>query len=104
MSPVAVFAALGDPTRHRLLELLAGQEQSSAVALAERLAVSRQAVEKQLRILQDVGLVRAHRSGRRVAYAVRADTLERSSVWLRDLARAWDEQLAAAKQLAESED
>lgn len=98
---VAVFAALGDPTRQRLLTAVARGD-GSAGELAELLAVTRQAVEKQLRVLERAGLVERVRLGRRVSFAVRTQALAESASWLCDLADAWDRRLSAVKVLAES--
>lgn len=99
---VEVFAALGDPTRQELLGLLAAAERAPAAALAAPLAITRQAVEKHLGVLERAGLVRTERSGRRVSYAVRTEALAESAAWLQDLAAAWDRRLTAVKAAAEA--
>ena len=99
--PVAVFAALGDPTRQRLLQAVAAGEPSAA-DLAGLLAITRQAVEKQLRVLEQAGLVRREQLGRRVRFAVRAQTLSDTAHWLSALADTWDHRLASVKALAEA--
>ena len=65
------FAVLADPTRVRLLEVLASQTGDHALcvgALAARLAVSQPAVSQHLRVLRSLGLARAERRGLRVHY------------------------------------
>ena len=99
--PVEVFAALGDPTRQRLLAAVAGSERSAA-DLATLLAITRQAVEKQLRVLEQAGLVERQHLGRRVRFAVRTEALAETATWLSALADTWDRRLAAVKELAES--
>ena len=99
--PVEVFAALGDPTRQRLLDAVAAGEPSAA-DLAALLAITRQAVEKQLRVLEHAGLIRREQLGRRVRFAVRAETLSDTAQWLAALASTWDRRLASVKTLAES--
>jgi DNA-binding transcriptional ArsR family regulator len=100
-APVEVFAALGDGNRQRLLELLAVPGRATATALAEPLAVSRQAVDKHLRVLERAGLVRKARAGREVRYVVQTQELARSGTWLLELASTWDGRLAAIKAAAE---
>jgi len=73
-----VFKALSDPTRLRLIQLLACQEGGSALcvmALADRLGVSQPAVSQHLRVLRNVGLVRGDRRGCRVHYFLDEDEL-----------------------------
>ncbi|MFE6847545.1 ArsR/SmtB family transcription factor [Streptomyces sp. NPDC057686] len=97
-----VLAALADPTRRRLLDLLAAQGEASATALAERLPVSRQAVVKHLAVLDAAGLVSGSRVGREVRYAVRPAALDATARWMAALAADWDRRLARIKRIAES--
>lgn len=89
-----VLAALADPTRRRLLELLAAQGEATATTLAGALSVTRQAVVKHLAVLDAAGLVAGRRIGRDVRYAVRATALDSASEWLAALAADWDRRLA----------
>lgn len=98
----AVLAALADPTRRLLLDALAQAGRASATTLATRLPVSRQAVVKHLRVLQDADLVSGSRAGREVLYRVCPRRLDASARWLLDLAAAWDRRLAALKRAAEN--
>ncbi|MFI8264568.1 ArsR/SmtB family transcription factor [Streptomyces sp. NPDC085665] len=97
-----VLAALADPTRRRLLDLLAAQGEASATALADRLPVSRQAVVKHLAVLDAAGLVSGSRVGREVRYAVRPAALDATARWMATLAADWDRRLARIKRIAES--
>ncbi|WP_328765432.1 MULTISPECIES: ArsR/SmtB family transcription factor [unclassified Streptomyces] len=97
-----VLAALADPTRRRLLDLLAAQGEASATALADRLPVSRQAVVKHLAVLDAAGLVSGSRVGREVRYAVRPTALDATARWMAALAADWDRRLARIKRIAES--
>ena len=67
-----VFAALGDPNRQRILEQIVAQGRASATTLAAPLAVTRQAVDKHLRVLKRAGIIAPVRSGREVLYALPA--------------------------------
>jgi predicted transcriptional regulator len=60
----AVFAALADPTRWRLLGMLAQRGQGTATTLAAQVPVSRPAVIKHLGVLDRAGLVTRRRAGR----------------------------------------
>ena len=98
----SVLAALADPTRRRLLDLLAAQGESTATTLAERLPVSRQAVVKHLTVLDAAGLVSGGRVGREVRYAVRPAALDATARWMTALAADWDRRLATIKRVAEA--
>jgi DNA-binding transcriptional ArsR family regulator len=65
----AQLAALGDPTRRQIIEiLLAGS--SSVIDIAEQMPVSRPAVSQHLRLLKDAGLVVVRADGTRNVYQI----------------------------------
>ncbi len=88
-----VFAALADPRRRELLELLGRTPGCSASSLAARLPVSRQAVAQHLAVLEDSSLVSRRRAGREVLFSVRPEGLTATADWLAGRAAAWRERL-----------
>jgi DNA-binding transcriptional ArsR family regulator len=96
-----VFAALADPTRWRVLTLLAERGEGTATTLAGELPVSRPAVIKHLAVLDRAGLVEARRRGREVRYTVRPERLDATARWMAGLAAEWDARLEKLKRLAE---
>ena len=76
----ALFKALSDPTRLKLVHILCHYSQSPGLcvnALAEMLGVTQSAVSQHLRILKNVGLVSGIRQGYHVHYAVDFDAVKR---------------------------
>ena len=98
-----VFAALADPTRWRVLSLLAERGDGTATTLAGELPVSRVAVIKHLAVLDRAGLVESRRRGREVRYTVRPERLDATARWMASLASDWDARLAAIKRMAEAD-
>lgn len=96
-----LFAALADPTRRQVLDLLAARGEGSASTLAAVMPVSRPAVIKHLAILDRAGLVESRRQGREVLFSVRPEPLESAARWMAAVAAEWDARLAALKRLAE---
>jgi DNA-binding transcriptional ArsR family regulator len=96
-----VFAALADPTRWRVLELLAAHGEGTATTLAGEMPVSRPAVIKHLAVLARAGLVESRRRGREVLFTVRPERLDATARWMAGIASQWDARLAALKRLAE---
>ena len=92
------FAALADPRRRELLELLARTLGCSASGLAASLPVSRQAVAQHLAVLEDSRLVSRRRSGREVLFSVRPEGLDAVADWLTGRAAAWRERLDSGEQ------
>ncbi len=76
----AVFGALADPTRLKLVKLLCRQRDPDALcvnALAGLLGVTQSAVSQHLRVLRAIRLVKGERRGYHIHYFVNQDTLER---------------------------
>ena len=98
-APDAVFAALADPTRRRVLRLVAERGPASATLLERDLPVTRQAIVKHLAVLNRAGLVSAQRTGQEVRYALVAGSLEEVSDWIAGIGSRWDERLARLRQV-----
>lgn len=67
----AVFAALGDPIRLRILDEL-GTEQRCVCTLQESIGIAPNLLSYHLRVLREAGLVKAARRGRWVDYHIAA--------------------------------
>jgi DNA-binding transcriptional ArsR family regulator len=98
----ALWAAVGDPTRRRLLDALLALGEATATTLSGRLPVTRQAIAKHLTVLERVGLVDGRKEGRQVLYAIRPERLDEAGQEMVRAAAAWDRRLAAIKDLAEA--
>ena len=99
----AVFGALADGTRRRLLALLGERGEASATDLARELPVTRQAVQKHLGTLSGAGLVSARRSGREVLFRPTPAPMSEAMAWMAEVGGQWDERLAALeRQIAAS--
>jgi len=98
-----VLAALAEPTRRELLDLLAARGEATATSLAGQVSVSRQAVLKHLNVLETAGLVESRRSGREVRYQVRPRDLAETARWMARLASDWDRRLTRLKRRAEAD-
>jgi DNA-binding transcriptional ArsR family regulator len=94
MSSVAVFEALADPTRRRILELLAVGERSAG-DIAGEFAISRPGVSRHLRVLRESGLVRARGAGQRRLYTVDPAPLAEVQAWLTRYQRFWAQRFDA---------
>jgi DNA-binding transcriptional ArsR family regulator len=98
-APDAVFAALADPTRRRVLRLVAERGPMSATLLERELPVTRQAIVKHLVVLSRAGLVTGRRSGQEVRYALSPEPLDEVSHWIAEIGSRWDERLARLRQV-----
>jgi len=91
----AVFGALSDPTRRRMLTLIGERGEASASGLARELPITRQAVSKHLAILAAAGLVSQRREGREVRYRLTPAPLSDAVSWMASVGAEWDTRLAA---------
>lgn len=97
MAAADVFAALADPTRRQVLELLGRHGEASASRLAEDLPVTRQAVHKHLVSLAEAGLVADRRAGREVVFRVTPQPMSDAMRWMTRVGAEWDQRLAALR-------
>lgn len=98
-----LWAALGDPMRLRLLDLLLERGGATASALATELPITRQGIAKHLLVLQRADLVHAQRTGRETRFTVRDERLAQAQQQIARVASRWDERLARIKRIAEAE-
>ncbi|HEX6576476.1 MAG TPA: metalloregulator ArsR/SmtB family transcription factor [Gemmatimonadaceae bacterium] len=91
------FAALGDDTRLSLVHRLSRESPLSISSLTAGSDVTRQAITKHLRVLEDAGLVRASRAGRESLYSLDAKSVERARIDLDEISRQWDSALLRLK-------
>jgi DNA-binding transcriptional ArsR family regulator len=97
----ALWSAIGDPTRRRMLDLLLQHGDGTATTLGQQLPVTRQAVAKHLCVLDRVGLVRGTAAGREKRYRVDDAQLARAAAQLASVGSAWDGRLQRIKRIAE---
>lgn len=97
-----VFAALADPTRRRLLELLRDGEQP-VHRLATAFRVTRPAVSQHLRVLRAAGLVAESRAGRERLYRLQAKALREVHQWVVQYEAFWDDRLSRLGGVLDSE-
>ena len=88
------LAALADPTRRRIVELLAERDRDAG-EIASFFDVSRPAVSKHLRILREHGLVRARSVAQRRVYSLDPAPLAEVDAWLARYRGFWENRLDA---------
>ena len=86
--------ALADPTRRRIVELLADGERSAG-DIAAQFDTSRPGVSRHLRVLREYGLVRARGDGQRRLYSLDPAPLAELDVWLARYRSFWTNRLDA---------
>jgi DNA-binding transcriptional ArsR family regulator len=85
-----VFSALADPTRRDIVARLTVAD-ATLTELAEPYGVSIQAVAKHLRVLEDAGVVRRRREGRRRPVQLEAEVFDLMTAWIERYRRQAEE-------------
>ena len=96
-----LWAAIGEPSRRRIVDVLLVRGASTPSALASEVPFTRQAVSKHLGVLDRAGLVEGRRSGREIRWAIKPERLDAATKEMRAVADSWDRRLRLIKQIAE---
>ena len=86
-----IFQAIADPTRRAILTLIAVQALTPN-AMAEKFAMSRQAVSKHIKVLQECQLVKPEQSGREIYYHFNPKKMQEFDHWLAQFRQNWETQ------------
>lgn len=99
-----IFAALGDPTRLKLVALLCAGSAFSITQLTETTHISRQGVTKHLNVLADAGVVQDLRVGRERLWQLEPKKIEEARLTLESIGREWEQALGRLKSFVEKND
>ena len=101
MSPMAraattadAFNAVAEPRRRQILDALAGGERPVG-DLVDRLGLAQPQISKHLKVLREVGLVKARSEGRRRLYRLNGKPLKPIHDWVKAYERTWGERFDA---------
>ncbi len=84
-----VFQAIADPTRRMILQKLWSGPMNLA-AIGEDFAISRQAIAKHVRILNECGMISVTQKGREQFCEARPEQLEEVVDWVAQSRRLWN--------------
>lgn len=97
-----VFKALSDPTRRKILSLLAENGQS-VQELTAAFAMSQPAITKHLNVLDRAGLVSRRKDGRFRRCTFKPGSLNRAQEWIDQMRSYWEERMFALEELLSTE-
>lgn len=86
----AVFGALADPTRRRILGALSEQRERPVAELAKPFRVSAPAISRHLRVLERAGMIHRRRYGREHLIRGRASALKEAQTWISHCVAGWE--------------
>jgi DNA-binding transcriptional ArsR family regulator len=97
------FAALADPTRQRIVEMLAGGALSSG-EIASRFALSPPAVSQHLKTLKGARLVSVRADKQRRIYELNPEGMAELSDWVARIRAFWNPKLDALEEALKRDD
>ena len=86
-----IFQAVSDPTRRAILTLIAFQALTPN-AMAQKFDMSRQAVSKHIKVLQECELIKPEHSGREIYYHFNPKKMKEIDSWLAQFRKMWETQ------------
>ncbi|HEX2585238.1 MAG TPA: metalloregulator ArsR/SmtB family transcription factor [Steroidobacteraceae bacterium] len=100
-SVAPIFAALGDPTRLKMLQRLGREGPQNITSLAAKVDITHQAVSKHLRVLESAQLISSTRDGRDRVWAIETDSMKDLHAFLDEISGQWDNALKALRKMVE---
>ncbi len=98
-----IFYALSDPTRRKILELLASQGQLPASEIYANFPASPPAISQHLKVLRESGLVRMEKRAQQRIYQINPEAMQELEHWSMQLTQLWNQRLDALDELLKVE-
>jgi DNA-binding transcriptional ArsR family regulator len=99
----AIFAALADPTRRRILVRLSNDGEGPVTRLAKPFRISLPAISRHLRVLEKARLIERRREGRIHMIRARPAGLKQAQDWMTQFAAGWDFSFDALDEILRNE-
>jgi DNA-binding transcriptional ArsR family regulator len=88
-----VLAAMGEPTRFAIVQLLRDGGRPSVSEVAHALGIRQPQATKHLQVLREAGVVSAERDARRVVHRLRAEPFDELAGWVESFGSLWETRL-----------
>ena len=97
------FHALADPTRRKILEVLARHGQLSATEIYAQFQVSPQAISQHLKVLREANLVQVEKRAQQRIYRINPEAMLELEDWAQQMRELWKQRFDALEQVLETE-
>lgn len=97
------FAALGEPNRRRIMEMIAAEGRLSAGEISDRFSISAPAVSQHLKVLREAGLVITEKQAQQRIYSLNPEGIDEMWEWLSHMRQFWNERFVALDALLKEE-
>lgn len=99
-----VFAAIAQPTRRSILEMLAEGGQLTASDIAQRFRLTPPAISQHLKILREAHLVRMQKHKQQRIYGINPEAVHDVEDWARQMTELWEQRFDALERLLKEEE
>ena len=97
------FAALADPTRRQIIEMLASSGQMSATDISDRFQISAPAISQHLKILREARLVAMEKRKQQRIYQINPQAMSEVEGWVQKMTERWEARYRALDEVLEVE-
>lgn len=97
------FDAIADPTRRKIMELLAKRGPMTATDICNQFQVSPPAISQHLKVLREAKLVQMEKQAQQRIYRIDPGAMLELEDWAKQLAQLWNERFDALEMVLESE-
>ncbi len=98
-----VFSALAEPTRRKIVEMLASRGELPASEIYDQFRASPPAISQHLKVLREAKLVVMEKRAQQHIYRINPEAVLQVEDWARGLRRLWDERFDALDRVLEEE-
>lgn len=98
------FSALADPTRRRIMEMLAANRALPASEISRRFSCTPSAISQHLKVLREADLVQMEKKAQRRIYSINMEEIEEMEQWLARMRKFWNDRFDALEALLKTDD
>jgi DNA-binding transcriptional ArsR family regulator len=98
------FTALAEPTRRKIIELLAEHGQMPASEIYAQFSASPQAISQHLKVLREAKLVQVEKRAQQRLYQLNPEAMQELEGWARQMRQLWNERFDAIERLLKVEE
>lgn len=104
MNVQRIFSALSDPTRFAIVEQLLEQGDQTAGALAEPFEISKPAISRHLKVLEEAGVIERRIDRQYRSFRVRPQSMRSLNDWVERYRRFWNTSFDRLEKVLQKED
>ena len=86
-----VFAAIAQPTRRSILEMLARGGELTVADISGRFRITAPAISQHLKILREARLVKMHKRRQQRIYEINPEAVRQVDAWVKNIEALWSE-------------